>query len=158
MNMNAVFKKLQFNHQDRIYVWGAPPELEPHLDQMRAITEVTEHPSCKKSYGFALFFVRSCADIAKQAERAARKVPGDGILWFAYPKKSSKRYVSDIGRDDGWAPLGAMGFEGVRQVSVDEDWSALRFRRVEHIKTMKRDPKRAISTSGKKRASGMTRA
>ncbi|MDZ7812318.1 MAG: hypothetical protein U5L74_04040 [Ideonella sp.] len=36
--------------------------------------------------------------------------------------------------------LGAAGFEPVRQVVVDEDWSALRFRRAEFIKTLARHP------------------
>ncbi len=47
--------------------------------------------------------------------------------------------------------LGKLGFEGVRQVAIDEDWSALRFRRVEFIKTMSRDKKRAMSELGKAR-------
>jgi hypothetical protein len=34
-------------------------------------------------------------------------------------------------------------------VAIDEDWSALRFRRAEYIKTMTRDEKRAMSTPGK---------
>jgi hypothetical protein len=34
--------------------------------------------------------------------------------------------------------LGAAGFEPVRMVAVDEDWSALRFRRVGFIKTLTR--------------------
>jgi hypothetical protein len=29
----------------------------------------------------------------------------------------------------------AAGFDTVRQVAIDEDWSALRFRRVEYIKS-----------------------
>jgi hypothetical protein len=45
--------------------------------------------------------------------------------------------------------LGKLGFEAVRQVAIDQDWSALRFRRVEFIKTMSRDKKRAISEVGK---------
>ncbi len=36
-------------------------------------------------------------------------------------------------------------------VAIDEDWSALRFRRAEFIKTMKRDPSRAGSGQGKAR-------
>ena len=36
--------------------------------------------------------------------------------------------------DSGWPVLGAAGFEPVRMVAIDADWSALRFRRVEHIK------------------------
>jgi len=34
--------------------------------------------------------------------------------------------------------MGKAGFEPVRMVAIDEDWSALRFRRVEFIKTMNR--------------------
>jgi hypothetical protein len=45
--------------------------------------------------------------------------------------------------------LGKLGFEAVRQVAINEDWSALCFRRVEFIKTMSRDQKRAISAEGK---------
>jgi hypothetical protein len=35
-------------------------------------------------------------------------------------------------------------------VAIDEDWSALRFRRVEYIKTMARNPKGTISKAGKR--------
>jgi hypothetical protein len=36
-------------------------------------------------------------------------------------------------------------------VAIDEDWSAARFRRVEFIKTMKRDSAYAMSKAGKAR-------
>jgi hypothetical protein len=36
-------------------------------------------------------------------------------------------------------------------VAIDEDWSALRFRRAEFIKSMTRDPRRAMSAKGKSR-------
>jgi hypothetical protein len=75
----------------------------------------------------------------------------DAVLWFAYPKKSSKRYKSDISRDEGWAPLGELGFEGVRQVAIDEDWSALRFRQAGYIKTMARNQRLAMSEEGRAR-------
>jgi hypothetical protein len=34
--------------------------------------------------------------------------------------------------------MGEAGFEPVRMVAIDEDWSALRFRRAEFIKNMTR--------------------
>jgi hypothetical protein len=68
----------------------------------------------------------------------AKKAKGDAVVWFAYPKGSSKKYKSQINRDNGWAVMGKAGFEPVRMVAIDEDWSALRFRRVEFIKTMNR--------------------
>jgi len=45
--------------------------------------------------------------------------------------------------------LGELGFEPVRLVAIDEDWSALRFRRTEFIKTLTRDETRALSAAGK---------
>ena len=41
--------------------------------------------------------------------------------------------------------------EGVRQVAIDEDWSALRFRSAKHIKSLERNPKMALSKEGKQR-------
>ena len=74
-------------------------------------------PTCKQRYDFALFFIKSCPDIEKYAGKAAGKMNDDGILWFAYPKKSSKKYETDLSRDQGWQPLGDLGYEGVRQVA-----------------------------------------
>jgi hypothetical protein len=149
--MSALLGKLQYEGSEKIYVLGAPKELEPHLQDMARVTTVKSSPTCKQEYGFALFFVKSCADIAKYAPKAAQKVPDDGLLWFAYPKKSTKSYQTDISRDGGWQPLGDLGYEAVRQVAFDDDWSVLRFRRVEFIKQLRRDTSRAMSTKGKTR-------
>ena len=61
------------------------------------------------------------------------KSPGDALLWIAYPKGTSKRYTCEFNRDKGWGVLLGSGFDCVRQVAIDEDWSALRFRRIEFI-------------------------
>lgn len=72
--------------------------------------------------------------IRRIAEQVAKKAEGDAVVWFAYPKQSSKRYHCEFNRDTGWQALSDAGFEGVRQVSIDDDGSAIRFRRVEFIK------------------------
>jgi hypothetical protein len=59
----------------------------------------------------------------------------DGVIWFCYPKKSSKKYSSGIDRDHGWKVLNDSGFHGVRLIAVDTDWSALRFRNKKYIKS-----------------------
>jgi hypothetical protein len=46
------------------------------------------------------------------------------ILWVAYPKANR----ADINRDTLWPMLGEYGMRPITQVSVDEVWSALRFR------------------------------
>jgi hypothetical protein len=42
-----------------------------------------------------------------------------------------------IERAGGWEVLRQAEFDSVRQVAIDDDWSALRFRRVEFIKQSK---------------------
>jgi len=76
------------------------------------------------------------------------------VIWMAYPKGTSKKYTCEFNRDSGWKALGKAGYEPVRIVAIDEDWSTLRFRKVEHIKNLKRNPKGAISKAGKKRTTG----
>lgn len=151
--MNAIFKKLQFKDQDSILVSKAPAEFQDHLNDMKGVTRVVTRAGDQKRYPFAIFFVQTCADITRVASSAVASAEEDGLLWFAYPKKSSKRYDSDIGRDDSWQLFGDLGYEGVRMVAIDADWTALRLRHVDHIKTLRRDPKRAMSAKGKRRAS-----
>ena len=130
----------------------APPEFKPVMDKWRSDGLPVSQRRTPGSR-FVLAFVYSCADIERQAGAIVTSVGRDGILWFAYPKKSSRRYRSDISRDDSWAVLGRMGYEGVRQVAIDDDWSALRFRHVDAIRSLTRDPSRAISEAGRTRAS-----
>jgi len=83
------------------------------------------------------------------SRQLAARLEGDATLWFAYPKGTSRRYTCDFNRDTGWDAVGRIGFEPVRQVALDEDWSALRFRRAEFIKSLRRAPERALSARGR---------
>ena len=85
------------------------------------------------------------------APEIALKAEGDAIVWFAYPKGTSKRYKSQIDRDHGWNMLGHEGFEPVRIVAIDEDWSAKRFRRARFIKNMTRARKHRLTERATKR-------
>ena len=63
-----------------------------------------------------------------------------------------QKYKSQINRDHGWNVLGQEGFEPVRMVAIDEDWSAVRFRRAAFIKTMTRAKQHRLSERGKGRS------
>jgi catechol 2,3-dioxygenase-like lactoylglutathione lyase family enzyme len=98
---------------------------------------------------FSLAFVTKQIEVDALGKTIARKAKGDAVVWFAYPKGTSQRYKSEVSRDTGWQVLGSLGFEGVRSVAIDEDWSAARFRRVEFIKAKNREQKHAMTTQGK---------
>jgi hypothetical protein len=90
-----------------------------------------------KALAFALSFVTQRAELHRLSRKLSAKAAGDAIFWFAYPKGTSKKYSCDFNRDDGWEVLRQAGFDSVRQVAIDDDWSALRFRRFEFIKQSK---------------------
>lgn len=149
--MPSLLEKLQFKDHSPILVLDAPEEFRSELDAIRSVARVSTRAVPSRTYRCVICFVRSRAELAATAARAVPRLADDGLLWFAYPKKSSKRYASDIGRGDGWKPLGELGFEGVRMISIDGNWSALRLRRAEHIRSMKRDAMRAMSEEGRRR-------
>lgn len=148
--MSSVFAKLNLKAQREVLVINAPQSFESEL---AALESVTLHRAGKdvKSIEFALAFGARLKDVEAFAKIVAKKASGDAVIWFAYPKGSSKRYTCEFNRDTGWAALGEAGYEPVRQVSIDEDWSALRFRKVAFIKTMTRSKLGAISREGAQR-------
>lgn len=150
MPPSDVFVKLNLKEQAEIVVLGAPASFEPELGKLRDVT-VRRSLSKPGRVSFALAFVTRQAEVDSVAKSLLKAVEGDAVVWFAYPKSSSRRYKCDFNRDTGWAVLGAAGFEGVRLVAIDEDWSAMRFRRVQFIKTLNREPSRAMSPVGRKR-------
>lgn len=151
--MSTVFKKLNLKDQEDILVLNAPESFE---SEIRSLKSATVHRGLKdvKAITFSLAFVTRQKELDRIARSISRKAEGDAVIWFAYPKKTSRNYECEFNRDTGFAVLGDAGFEGVRMVAIDEDWSALRFRRVEFIKTLSREKKRAISKQGQSRSAG----
>ncbi|PZV19095.1 MAG: hypothetical protein DCF20_03425 [Pseudanabaena sp.] len=151
--MSSLFIKLNLKSEAEILVLSAPESFESEIATLNGVSVLREADTIEKTT-FSIAFVTTLEEVKKIAAIVAEKTQGDAVVWFAYPKASSKKYQCKFNRDNGWDVLGKLGFEGVRQVAIDEDWSALRFRRVEFIKKMSRDKKRAMSEKGKARVTG----
>jgi len=91
--------------------------------QLKALDGVTvkRRPADVKSFDFSLAFVTRQKEVDNLARVVAKKAKGDA------------------------------GFEPVRMVAIDDDWTAMRARRVEFIKNLTRPESFALSTEGKKR-------
>lgn len=150
---STLLNKLQ-HAGGQVVVLFAPPEFGPIMDKWRADGLPVSQRRTPGSQ-FVLAFVRTWSEIEHVAGSVVTSVGTDGVLWFAYPKQSSARYRSDITRSESWAVLGRMGFEGVRQVAIDDDWTALRFRRVGQLKPVARQPVR-LSEAARVRVGGPT--
>lgn len=146
--MASVFEKLNLKDQKQILVLNAPESFEGELAGLRGVA-VRRALKDLKEIEFALAFVTKQAEVDTLGKSIAQKATGDAVVWFAYPKGSSKKYKCEFNRDSGWDAIGKLGLEPVRMVAIDEDWSAVRFRRVEFIKTLTRG--RALSPQAKAR-------
>lgn len=146
---------LQVGQRSPRLVLDAPPEQAGLLVALRAGVELDTTAAPGRRYPFVLAFASTLPAVGRIAALVGEALEdGDAVLWACYPKASSRRYRCEFNRDTGWQVLGDAGFEGVRQVAIDADWSALRFRRVEFIRSMTRDARRALTPEGRQRTAG----
>lgn len=147
--MDPLLKKLNYKDQNTVVVLNAPEEFAAALKEFARTASVLDSASKLKGCGYAMAFATTQAQVNMAARALDKVLEGDAILWMCYPKGSSKRYRCDFNRDTGWQVLGDLGFEPVRQVAIDADRSALRFRRVENIRKLTRSF--AMTASGRER-------
>jgi hypothetical protein len=145
---HPVIKKLNFKEKGQpVLIVNAPKAYEEIVAAFQG--EVHQEAS-NESYDFVQVFGATNEELQTLARHASNYVSEDGLFWLCYPKKSSKVYKgSDCSRESVAGMLSEEGYEPVRQVAIDDDWSALRFRKPEKIKSMTRNF--AVTELGKQR-------
>ncbi len=133
--MKSLLEKLNYKGQKRIVVINVEEnfKLAP-LQELKDI-QIDNKIDPRYPYDFMIIFVRKVAEVKEMVPGALHNLAVDGLLWFCYPKKTSKKYSSEIDRDHGWKALNDLEFFGIRLVTIDDDWSALRFRNIRYIKS-----------------------
>ncbi len=146
--IHPIIKKLQYKDLGQpVLMLNAPQAYQEVIISLQGDvhTEPVQAP-----YDFVQAFGTSNEELRRLAEIAAGSVADNGLLWLCYPKKTSKTYKnSDCSRESVAGILADEGYEPVRQIAIDEDWSALRYRKAELIKTMTRSF--AATAKGKER-------
>jgi hypothetical protein len=130
--------KLNYKGQNRIAVINAEEDFFNRISEVLTGVIIDRNIDPRFPYSYIILFVKRKSDIDHLTPVALHNLTADGTLWFCYPKKTSKKYRVDIDRDHGWDALNNSGFRGIRMVSVDDNWSALRFRNVKYIKSAKK--------------------
>src|SRR6185369_11722592 len=103
--MAPVFGKLNLKDQKQILVLNSPASFEPELKSLRGVTVQRDLKNAGE-IEFSLAFVIKQSEVDTLGKAIAKKAEGDAVVWFAYPKGSSKKYKSEINRDSGWKVLG----------------------------------------------------
>jgi hypothetical protein len=135
VRMKQLLYKLNFRAQKRIALINASDHFVESLIMTIPDVQIDREIDPRFPYEFMLFFVKNVHETEVLVPRALHNLVTDGILWFAYPKKTSRKIASDIDREHGWEVLLDRGFEKVRLISINEEWSALRFRNIRFIKS-----------------------
>jgi hypothetical protein len=150
-NITPLFKKLNFKNHNTIVAINYPKSFEGELDAMNEIKPLINNLKKANEINFAILFVTNQKEIDALTQEIFIKLKGDAMLWFCYPKGTSKNYKCDFNRDTGWQSVGTYNLVPVRMVAIDEDWSALRFKKVEYIKTITRHESHALKKAAKAR-------
>jgi len=136
--MDALFTKLNYKEGKTIYVLNQPENFESVLSTIPSEISLKNAVGSTDTVEFVLVFTTSKAEVETFSQQIAPALKGDAIFWLAYPKGTSKKYTCDFNRDTSWQLLAPFNLLPVRQVAIDDDWSALRFRKAEFIKNMTR--------------------
>jgi hypothetical protein len=110
-----VSSKLQLKPGQSVAVLNPPPGLV--LPEVVAATPADAD-------AVVAFVVRQ--DDLGSAQEAVAAARADRLAWIGYPKGG--QLGTDLNRDRLAAALAGHGVQPVRQVSIDDTWSALRFR------------------------------
>ncbi|HEY8171619.1 MAG TPA: DUF3052 domain-containing protein [Dehalococcoidia bacterium] len=117
-------KKLQIKPGNHVLVLDAPAGF---LEALAPLPDgaSTAH-AAKGHFDMVQLFAKDMAAFEKRVEIAARSMKPGGILWVAWPKAS--KLDTDLSRDILLVAAQHHGLRAVASVSLDETWSALRFK------------------------------
>jgi len=117
-------KKLGIKEGCRIALVNAPQDFESELGELPDNVQFIKGPA--KSLDIILFFVLNERALVRDFAKLAGRLTANGMLWIAWPKKSSgvttdltEQRVQQIGLD--------AGLVDVKVCAIDETWSGLKF-------------------------------
>jgi hypothetical protein len=126
----SLLKKLRIPSGQRLLILNAPAGFLESLGDLPAGHEVSAEPG--GAFPYVQLFVKDSDQLAELVPSAVAAVAYDGLFWLCYPKKSGQIH-SDLSRDIVWKKMDGTGLRPVTQISIDETWSALRFRPAERV-------------------------
>jgi Protein of unknown function (DUF3052) len=120
-----LWQKLGLKDRQRFYVFDAPPDLPQLLSGapkgVARIPRLTE-------FDIALLFVKSRKSLAEKLAQALPKLADGGMIWVAWPKKTSA-VVTDLTENTLRDLALPFGMVDVKVCAIDATWSGLKLLR-----------------------------
>jgi hypothetical protein len=124
--MQDTIKKLKF--KDNGIVINAPITLEEEFVKLGFKTALNK--TIKNAN--TLVFINNNKEYLDFLNKNLNCIETDSVLWFAYPKGTSK-IKTDINRDSIRITGEEFGITTVSAISINDTWSALRFRPIDKV-------------------------
>jgi hypothetical protein len=124
--MQEIIKKFKF--RDKAVVLHAPSEIEKELVKNGFNTSFDKKTKSTNT----LVFINNQEEFLHFLNSELKNIEPDSVLWFAYPKATSK-IKTDINRDTLRTTAEKFGITTVTAISINDIWSALRFRPMEKV-------------------------
>jgi hypothetical protein len=135
LGLSAMAKKLRLGRDHQVAVLNAPEGYMEQLQPGPAGIRTELEPNA--SYDAVVLFVKDVAELRSLGSSAIRAAKPSGLLWITYPKGGKTKGVTDLPATPWWVQRDVLGeitsetgYKAVSFVALDEDWTALRFKRV----------------------------
>jgi hypothetical protein len=134
--LSPLAKKLRLEPNHRVAILNAP---EGYLESL-APGPADLHTGLEALDGFdaVQLFVNSVEELRAMGPAAIKAVKNDGLLWITYPKGGKTRGATDLPATPWWMKRDVLGetttvtgYTPVAFVKIDDNWTALRFKRIE---------------------------
>lgn len=124
--MSDLRKKLHLKELP-VKVVNIPQDLKDIKEELTTITDLVADG--------LLIFHTTALELQQDLEKLLEEYRDGYIWWFCYPKKSSKLYKnSDLSRQNYFDDFTSFGFRPVSQISLNDNWTATRIRKISEVK------------------------
>jgi hypothetical protein len=130
MSRKQISEKLRMAEGSSVLVLNGPDEYQRIIGSIPKDVRITRTPEAEVD--FVHLFAFNKAELDEYIDLALKAIKYDGLLWVSYPKGSSN-IETDINRDRIWEVLKAKEIRPVTQISINDTWSAIRFRPEERV-------------------------
>jgi hypothetical protein len=122
MSQKPVAERLQVKGERRLAVIGASTAVDRKIGAGKQRCDVSQAD-------VVLLFATDRAHLNSTLPDLLKKVSMGAIIWIAYPKLTSK-LATDLSRNLIHALAANSGLDAVSQIAIDDDWSAMRIKRI----------------------------
>jgi hypothetical protein len=123
-----LLEKLQLRDEKNLLIQGLPSSIEKQFAKLTFAKNITPLLRARK-IDFALVFAVNETQLANIINEIMPAMHNDAKLWVAYPKLASK-IATTLNRDCSWKCITGVGYESMREVTIDHVWTALHFQKI----------------------------